>query len=64
MPILTVRVAVVPGEDIGSTRRTGWGGAERVAETRCTTRQGIDVRRLDDGAAETPGQRTPVIGDQ
>jgi hypothetical protein len=64
VPVLTVRMAVVTGQDIRPAGGAGRRRAERVGKPGSSLCQRINVRGLDDRAPETACDRAPVISDQ
>ena len=62
--VLSVRMAVVPGQDVRPAGGTGGGGAKGIGEKRPPRGEGVNVGSPDHRTAVAARNGTPVIGDQ
>ena len=63
MPVLPVRVAVLPCENAGAADSAGGACAEGVVEQDAPLRQRVNVGRLDDRVAVGSAETAPVVRD-
>ena len=62
--VLPVCMTVVPGQNAGPARRTGWSRTECLWEPSTSGGKCVYIRHLDHGITVTSSDRAPIIGNE